>query len=118
MTMVAKRLKPPRRECPTLPDALLGQVQKYIEELDAGRYEIKARDGEDANKARAKIIIGRDGDEAQRQALRRFNGHLHRIEILTFDHLCRTAGRVVSYLEALVPCSQGEVGGGGRAFRD
>ena len=46
---------------------------------------------------------GRDGDEAQRHALRRFNGHLHRIEVLTFDQLSRTARRVVSYLEGLVP---------------
>ncbi|QDD97046.1 Shedu immune nuclease family protein [Roseomonas mucosa] len=89
--------------------AAVGQVQKYIEELDAGRYEIKARDGEDTNKVRAKIIIGRDGDEAQCRALRRFNGHLHRIEILTFDHLRRVAHRVVSYLETLVPRSRGEV---------
>jgi len=95
--------------------AAVGQVQKYIEELDAGRYEIRARDGEDTNKLRAKIIIGRDGDEAQRQALRRFNGHLHRIEILTFDQLRQTARRVVSYLEALVPRSRSEVGEGDEA---
>jgi hypothetical protein len=61
------------------------------------------RDGKDTNKIRAKIIIGRDGNQAQQQALRRFNGHLHRIEVLTFDQLSCIAGRVVSYLEALVP---------------
>ncbi|HEV2606205.1 MAG TPA: Shedu anti-phage system protein SduA domain-containing protein [Microvirga sp.] len=86
---------------------VIGQVQKYLEEVDAGRYEIRFRDNEDPNKVRAKIIIGRDGDEAQRQALRRFNGHLHRIEVLTFDHLSRTAGQVVSYLERLVPHTRG-----------
>lgn len=38
--------------------------------------------------------VGRDVDDGQRQALRRFNGHPHRIEVLTFDHLSsRRAGR-------------------------
>ena len=43
--------------------------------------------------------MGRDGDEHQRQALRRFNGHLHRIEVFTFDHLLRIARNVMKYLE-------------------
>jgi len=81
----------------------VGQVQKYIEDLDADRYQISVQDGEDTNKIRAKVIIGRDGDEAQQKALRRFNGHLHRIEVLTFDQLSRIARRVVTYLEDLVP---------------
>jgi predicted Mrr-cat superfamily restriction endonuclease len=83
--------------------AVIGQVQKYIEELDAERYTIMSKDGEDTNKIRAKIIVGRDNDNTQQQALRRFNGHLHRIEVLTFDQLSRIAGRVVGYLEGLVP---------------
>lgn len=82
---------------------VVGQVQRYIEELDADRLRIQALDGEDTHKVRAKIIIGRDGDDGQRQALRRFNGHLHRIEVLTFDQLSQIAGQVVSYLERLVP---------------
>jgi hypothetical protein len=82
---------------------VIGQVQKYIEEIDASHYEIRVRDDEDVNKIRAKIIIGRDGDDAQRRALRRFNGHLHRIEILTFDELFRMARQVISYLESLIP---------------
>lgn len=89
---------------------VVGQVQKYIEDLEGDRHRIRSLDGEDTNKIRAKIIIGRDGDDAQRQALRRFNGHLHRIEILTFDHLRHTAHRVVSYLEGLVPRSRGKIG--------
>jgi hypothetical protein len=70
--------------------------------LDADRYAIKARDGEDPLKIRAKVIIGRDGDENQKRALRRLNGHLHRIEILTFDQLLRIARNVLSYLESAV----------------
>jgi hypothetical protein len=78
---------------------VVGQVQKYIEVLDADRDRIKARDGEDTAKIRAKIIIGRDGDADQSAALRRFNGHLHRMEVLTYDQLLRIAERVVGYLE-------------------
>jgi hypothetical protein len=78
--------------------AALAQVLGYLEELDADRLSIKARDSEDVNKVRAKIIIGRDRDQHQVNALRRLNGHLHRVEILTFDQLLRIAERVVSYL--------------------
>jgi hypothetical protein len=83
--------------------SVIGQVQKYIEDLDTDRTKIIAFDYEDTNKIRAKIIIGHDGSAEHQQALRRFNGHLHRIEVLTFDQLARIAGRVVSYLEELVP---------------
>jgi hypothetical protein len=79
-----------------------GQVMNYIEKLDADRHAIRANDGEDTCKIRGKIIIGRDGDEHQRAALRRYNGHQHRIEVLTFDQLLRIAERVVSYLEGVL----------------
>lgn len=81
---------------------VVGQVQNYIEKLDADRHAIIARDGEDTCKIRAKIIVGRDGDEDQRQALRRFNGHLFRIEVLTFDQLLSIAENVVNYLQSVV----------------
>lgn len=85
---------------------VLGQVMHYLELIDASSYEIKARDGENVQKIRAKIIIGSDGDAkqaaAQTAALRRFNGHLHRIEVLTFDQLVRIAHRVVGYLQEIV----------------
>jgi hypothetical protein len=77
---------------------VLGQVQKYIEKLDAARDSIRANDEEDTFKIRAKIVIGRDGDEKQRNTLRSLNGHLHRIEVITFDQLLRIANRVVGYL--------------------
>jgi hypothetical protein len=81
---------------------VIGQVQNYIEKLDADRNAILANDREDTAKIRAKIIIGRDGDEEQQRTLRRFNGHLHRIEILTFDQLLRIAQNVLSYLESVL----------------
>jgi antiviral defense system Shedu protein SduA len=78
---------------------VIGQVAKYVEKLDADRNSILANDAEDTSKIRAKIIIGRDGDQHQRTALRRHNGHLHRIEIITFDQLVKIAQRVLQYLE-------------------
>jgi hypothetical protein len=85
---------------------VLGQVLHYLEKLDANRHTIKFDDGEDVNKIRAKIIIGRTGDNAQASALRRLNGHLHRVEILTFDQLATVAGQVVKSLENVLNRSQ------------
>jgi len=79
-----------------------GQVMKYLQRLDDDRLRIKEMDGEDANKIRAKIIIGRDGDANQREALRRFNGHQHRIEVITFDQLVRIGERVLRHLRQVV----------------
>ncbi|SRR6266540_308678 len=79
---------------------VVGQVQNYIEKLDRERNSILANDGEDTTKIRAKIIIGCDGDTEQQHALRRFNGHLHRIEVITFDQLLKIAQRVLNYLES------------------
>lgn len=76
------------------------QVQNYLERLDRDRDRIKANDNEDFTKTRARIIIGRDGAPDQQEALRRYNGHLHRIEVMTFDGLMAVARRLVSYLEA------------------
>jgi hypothetical protein len=79
---------------------VVAQVQHYLEEVDASRDSIIRRDGIDPNKVRAKIIIGTDGDQHQKHALRRTNGHLHRVEIITFDGLLRIAKQVLAYLEA------------------
>lgn len=81
---------------------VLGQVQHYIEKLDADRNSILAHDKEDTAKIRAKIIIGRDNDDSQCKALRSLNGHLYRIEIITFDQLLRIAQNVLNYLEAIL----------------
>jgi hypothetical protein len=89
----------PRRELA----AVLGQVFNYLEKLDANRHMILAEDGEDISKVRAKVIIGCSEDDAdQIAALRRLNGHLHRVEVVTFDQLVRMARRVLAYLEEIV----------------
>ncbi|NTX65931.1 DUF4263 domain-containing protein [Myxococcus sp. CA051A] len=78
--------------------AALAQVMRDIEKMDADVLGIKARDEEDVRKVRARIIIGRDGGPELVDALRRLNGHLHRIEVITFDMLLRIGRRVVSAL--------------------
>ncbi|MBM6594015.1 Shedu anti-phage system protein SduA domain-containing protein [Microvirga pudoricolor] len=78
---------------------VIAQVENYLEKLDRRRDTILADDGLDPNKVRAKIVIGRDGDDDQTKALRRTNGHLSRIEVITFDGLLRIAQQVLSYLE-------------------
>jgi len=75
---------------------VLGQVTRYIEEVERNRDSIIAVDGSDPLKIRARIIIGRDGNKEQQKALRNFNAHLHRIEIITYDQLIKIAERVLN----------------------
>jgi hypothetical protein len=81
---------------------VLGQVMGYLEEIDSLRDNIERRFGEKVNKVRAKVFIGRDVNDDQIAALRRFNSHMNRVEILTFDQLLNTARQVVGYLERAV----------------
>ena len=74
----------------------VGQVLNYIEKIDRERDSIISKDDCDPLKIRAKIIIGRDGEKTQQDALRSLNSHLHRIEIITFDQLLRIAERVLN----------------------
>lgn len=75
---------------------VLGQVTRYIEEIERNRDQILAKDGFDTLKIRARVIVGRDGSKEHQAALRNFNAHLHRIEIITFDQLIRIAEKVLS----------------------
>ena len=79
--------------------AVIGQVIRYIEEVERDRDSILAKDGSDTLKIRARIIIGRDGDTEHQNALRNFNAHLHRIEIYTFDQLMRVGKRVLDIFQ-------------------
>lgn len=80
----------------------VGQIMGYIDELDAQRDTIWRRHKILVHKVRAKIVIGRDSDENQAEALRRFNSHLNRIEVLTFDQLSKIAQNVTSHLKSVV----------------
>jgi Domain of unknown function (DUF4263) len=73
----------------------IGQVIHYISKVEANKKDILIEDGEQVDKIRAKLIIGRDNNKDQLMALRELNSHLHRIEILTFDQLLRTARRAL-----------------------
>ena len=75
---------------------VLGQVMRYIEEIERNRDSILCKDGFETLKIRARIIIGRDGKQEQQKALRNFNAHLHGVEIFTFDQLLRISERVLS----------------------
>ena len=75
---------------------VVGQVMRYIEEVDRSRDLIIAKDSFDPLKTRARVIIGRDGSAEHQAALRNLNAHLHRIEVLTFDQLLRIAERVLA----------------------
>jgi len=75
---------------------VIGQVIRYIEEVERNRDSILAKDCADTLKIRARVIVGRDGGYEHQAALRNFNAHLHRIEVITYDQLLRIAERVLS----------------------
>jgi len=79
---------------------VLGQVIRYIAELDRDRDKILSKDRCDTLKIRARVIVGRDGDLGHQEGLRNLNAHLHRIEVVTFDQLVRIAARVLDVFES------------------
>jgi hypothetical protein len=77
----------------------IGQVMRYIEEIERDRNSIISRDGVDPLKVRARIIIGRNGDDDHQKALHNLNAHLIQIEVITFDQLVSIGERVLSVFE-------------------
>lgn len=70
----------------------VNQAAHYISEIESSRDNLVRRYGLDLYKLKAKVLIGylnaEDSDIRQkREALRRYNSHLHRIEIVTFDQI-------------------------------
>lgn len=57
---------------------VLGQVIRYIAELERSRDSILSKDKLDTLKIRARVIVGRDGDALHQEGLRNLNAHLHR----------------------------------------
>lgn len=78
----------------------MGQVKRYIEEVERNSDAIIAKDRIDPLKIRARIIIGVDGEGDQQAALRTLNSHLHRVEIVTFDQLLRVAKRTLDIFQS------------------
>lgn len=75
---------------------VIGQVTRYIEEVERNRDSILVTDDVDTLKIRARVIVGRDGSTEHQAALRNFNAHLYRIEIITYDQLIKIAERVLN----------------------
>ena len=78
----------------------IGQVLRYIEEIERKRDSLIAEDHVDPLKIRARIIIGRDGNAQGKAALRTFNSHLHRVEIITFDQLLCVGERTLEIFKS------------------
>lgn len=85
---------------------VIGQVTRYIEEVERNRDSILATDSVDTLKIRARVIVGRDGSKEHQSALRNFNAHLHRIEIITYDQLIKIAERVLNVFDASTESDQ------------
>ncbi|OPY84795.1 MAG: hypothetical protein A4E65_00231 [Syntrophorhabdus sp. PtaU1.Bin153] len=79
--------------------SVIGQVIRYIEEVERQRDHILAYDNFDTLKIRARIIIGRDGNPDQQRAFHNLNAHLHGVEVLTFDQLLRIGKRILSLFQ-------------------
>ena len=92
-----------RRRSPIAEEALrhIGAPHAVEKAVRGGAPEIRLA----ARRARSEPIVAalKPWLEAQRQALRTYNAYLHRIEVMTLDHLRRIAERVVGYLERLAP---------------
>jgi hypothetical protein len=78
---------------------VIGQVMRYIEEVERNRDSILVKDEVDTLKIRARAIVGRNHSPGEQAALRNLNAHLHGIEIITFDQLVRIGERVMSIFE-------------------
>ena len=88
--------------------AVIGQVVRYIEEIERQRDSIIVSEGFDTLKIRAKIIVGRDGNIEQVKALRNLNSHLHRVEIITYDQLLKVSERILGMFDVVASLPQEE----------
>lgn len=80
----------------------VNQAAHYISVIEALRDNLSHRYGLDLYKLKAKVLIGylnQDDSEVakKREALRRYNSHLHRIEVITFDQIENIAHHVLNY---------------------
>lgn len=78
----------------------VSQAAHYISEIERTRPAIFQRHHVDLYKLKAKVLIGfvdDDGEDvsSKREALRMYNSHLHRIEVITYDELARIAENVI-----------------------
>jgi len=79
----------------------VNQAANYIAGIELRRPSLLAEYDIDFYKLKAKVIIGYVGrgnaeNEAERKAIRTYNSHLHRIEVVTYDELVRIGEHIVS----------------------
>ncbi|MCB7128810.1 MAG: DUF4263 domain-containing protein [Candidatus Brocadiales bacterium] len=78
----------------------VNQAAHYISEIEADRGNLLRKYKIDLYKLCAKVLIGNIEDDeedeaAKREALKMYNSHLHRIQVITFDELERIVDNVV-----------------------
>lgn len=76
----------------------VAQAENYLDLLDRESDRIWARYKIRADKVRAKLVIGRDHDDDQRDSLRRFNANHNKVEVFTFDQMLKVGQRILDIL--------------------
>ena len=74
------------------------QVLNYLTALESDRHRIMAQDKIDVTKVRGKLIVGRDGSEAEQEARRLFNANQRSVEVMSFDGLVRVGKRILEIM--------------------
>jgi hypothetical protein len=81
----------------------VSQAQNYLRAMDESRSAILAKYGVDTRRASATVVIGHSryvtGDVTPHEVaetLRTYNAHMGRIEVLTYENLLDSAGRMLA----------------------
>jgi hypothetical protein len=84
------------------------QVMNYFVSLDERREEVWKKWGIDVRRCQATVVIGhsrhtKEDPRAVHEALRVYNSHLSRIEVITYQELIATAGQAVDFTRSASP---------------
>lgn len=81
----------------------VAQAEEYLDLLDRESDRIWRQKEVRSDKVRATVVIGRDGDKNQQDALRRYNSNRPRVEVVTFDQLMRIGQRILHIFDSEIP---------------
>lgn len=92
----------------------VNQLATYISEVERQVDTLRVKYDVDFFKVRGQVVIGRldlDGEEFEekRAALQQYNSHLHRIEVVTYDHIAWRSQALIDLDERV---AEGEEGSG------
>ena len=117
-----------RQHCIVGPEvnAAVGQAANYLRSADEQRHLIGGEHRIECRRAFASVIVGYPGHNAQanvtpaefREAIRTYNSHLSRIEVLTYEDLLVAARNTIRSLETQVNGETKAVGTNTAATRD